>query len=102
MVHKKREMSPNDPKLSDCGARRAGCGKVDGGERSEAAGAASVTRGAVRCSAWLGASVIGRIVGISDLVSNLATQATMDADEKPSRENAERNTASREENDAAL
>src|SRR5687767_12486354 len=47
-------MSPNDLKLSDCGARRAGCGKVAGGERSEAAGAASVTRGAVRCSAWLG------------------------------------------------
>ena len=51
--------TPNDPKLSDCGARRAGCGKVAGGERSEAVGAASVTRGAVRCSAWLG--VCGRL-----------------------------------------
>ena len=47
-------MTPNDPKLSDCGGRRAGCGEVAGGERSEAAGAASVTPGAVRCSAWLG------------------------------------------------
>ena len=46
----------NDPKLSDCGARRAGCGKVVGAGWAKAAGwsaAASVTRGAVRCSAWL-------------------------------------------------
>ena len=40
---------PNDPKLSDCGARRAGC-MVGERRRLEAA---SVTRGAVRCSAWL-------------------------------------------------
>ena len=40
---------PNDPKLSDCGARRAGC-MVGERRRPEAA---SVTRGAVRCSAWL-------------------------------------------------
>ncbi len=31
------------------------CGKVAGGERSEAVGAQAVTPGAVRCSAWLGA-----------------------------------------------
>ena len=47
--------SPNDLKLSDCGGRHSLCGKVAGGERSEAAGAQAVTPGAVRCSAWLGA-----------------------------------------------
>ena len=49
--------TPNDPTLSDCGARRAGCGKVAGAGWAQAAGrsaAASVTRGAVRCSAWFG------------------------------------------------
>ena len=49
--------TPNDPKLSDCGGRRAGCGKAAGAGWAKAAGwcvAASVTRGAVRCSAWLG------------------------------------------------
>jgi len=49
--------TPNDPKLSDCGGRRSLCGKVAGGERSEAAGAQAVTPGAVRCSAWLGVAV---------------------------------------------
>jgi hypothetical protein len=39
----------NDPKLSDCGARRAGC-MVAARRRREAA---SVARRAVRCSAWL-------------------------------------------------
>jgi len=38
---------PNDPKLSDGGGWRDGCAGEDGG-------AASVTAGAVRCSAWLG------------------------------------------------
>ena len=47
-------MTPNDQKLSDCGGRRSLCGKVAGGERSEAVGAQAVTPGAVRCSAWLG------------------------------------------------
>ena len=50
-------LTPNDPKLSDCGARRAGCGKAAGAGWAQAAGwraAASVTRGAVRCSAWFG------------------------------------------------
>ena len=51
-------MTPNDPKLSDCGARRAGCGRRwPGAGWAQAAGwcaAASVTRGAVRCSAWFG------------------------------------------------
>ena len=42
--------SPNDPKLSDGGGWRAGC--TAGGKA--AAEAASVTAGAVRCSAWLG------------------------------------------------
>ena len=61
-----RVATPNDPKLSDCGARRGSC---EGGAKKEAtdvrqrpartrrlrAGiAAPVTRGAVRCSAWLG------------------------------------------------
>ena len=41
--------APNDPKLSDGGGWRAGC--TVGGKA--AAEAASVTAGAVRCSAWL-------------------------------------------------
>jgi len=45
---------PNDPKLSDCGGWRAGC-TVAARRRLEAA---SVTAGAVRCSAWLGVAVI--------------------------------------------
>ena len=60
-VHGSDARTPNDPKLSDCGARRAGCGKVAGVGWAQAAGwcaAASVTRGAVRCSAWLGAPFI--------------------------------------------
>ena len=44
-----RVETPNDPKLSDCGARRGGCAV---GLR----GAAAVTRGAVRCSALLAVS----------------------------------------------
>ena len=54
--------TPNDPKLSDCGARRAGCGKAAGAGWAKVAGwcaAASVTRGAVRCSAWLGVAAVG-------------------------------------------
>ena len=47
-------MSPNDPKLSDGGGWRAGC--MVGGKA--AAEAASVTAGAVRCSAWLGVAVV--------------------------------------------
>ena len=39
--------TPNDLKLSDCPARRDGCA-------GEGGGAAGVTRGAVRSSAWLG------------------------------------------------
>ena len=46
-VHRMREETPNDPKLRDSGARRAGC-------RGRSAGAASVTCVAVLCSAWLG------------------------------------------------
>jgi hypothetical protein len=38
---------PKDPKLSDGGGWRDGC-------TGEGGGAASVTAGAVRCSAWLG------------------------------------------------
>ncbi len=41
---------PNDPKLSDGGGWRDGCA-------GEGGGAASVTAGAVRCSAWLGVGV---------------------------------------------
>jgi hypothetical protein len=43
----KASESPNDPKLSDGGGWRDGCA-------GEGGGAASVTAGAVRCSAWLG------------------------------------------------
>ena len=45
-----KRRTPNDPKLSDCGGWRAGC-MVAERRRQEAA---SVTAGAVRCSAWLG------------------------------------------------
>ena len=45
------EFGPNDLKLSDCPARRDGCA-------GEGGGAAGVTRGAVRSSAWLGVAVI--------------------------------------------
>ena len=46
--------TPNDPKLSDGGGWRAGCG-VGERRRQEAAG---VTAARVRCSAWLGVAVI--------------------------------------------
>ena len=64
---------PNDPKLSDGGAWRGSC---DGGAQKEATDvgqshertgrvqariAATVTRGAVRCSAWLGALLLGAV-----------------------------------------
>ena len=63
---------PNDPKLSDGGAWRGSCEggaqkeATDVGQRHERTGrarariAATVTRGAVRCSAWLGAVVAQR------------------------------------------
>ena len=44
-------MTPNDPKLSDGGGWRDGC-------VGEGGGAASVTAGAVRCSAWLGVAAV--------------------------------------------
>ena len=47
-----RVAAPNDPKLSDRGARRGTC--AVGGKAAVEAGA--VTCGAVRCSAWLGVS----------------------------------------------
>ena len=50
-VHGRREESPNDPKLSDGGGGAVLRGGV------AAAEAASVTAGAVRCSAWLGVAV---------------------------------------------
>ena len=65
-----RVAMPNDPKLSDGGAWRGSC---EGGAQKEAAdvgqrwlglktpkpeSAATVTRGAVRCSAWLGVSAV--------------------------------------------
>ena len=46
-----RSESPNGPKLSDGGGWRDGCAGAGGG-------AASVTAGAVRCSAWLGDLVL--------------------------------------------
>ena len=48
--HGETVATPNDLKLSDGGGWRAGC--TVGGKA--AAEAASVTAGAVRCSAWLG------------------------------------------------
>ena len=48
--HRTWVATPNDPKLRDSGARRAGC-------RGRSAGAASVTCVAVLCSAWLGVAV---------------------------------------------
>ena len=46
-MNTKRVATPNDPKLSDSGVRRGSCAA---GLR----GAATVTHGAVRWSAWLG------------------------------------------------
>ena len=46
--------TPNDPKLSDGGGWRDGCA-------GEGGGAASVTAGAVRCSAWLGLGILWHI-----------------------------------------
>ena len=69
MIHSTGERKPNDPKLSDGGAWRGSC---EGGAQKEetdveqrhertrrvqARTAATVTRGAVRCSAWLGVRV---------------------------------------------
>ena len=48
----KRRISPNDPKLSDCGGRRSLCGKAAGAGLR--AGAQAVTPAAVRCSALSG------------------------------------------------
>ena len=49
----------NDPKLSDRGVRRGTC--MAGGKAAAEAGA--VTHGAVRCSAWLGASLeLGKVI----------------------------------------
>jgi hypothetical protein len=54
-VHGRNVATPNDPKLSDRGARRGGC-TVGGKAVAEAA---AVTCGAVRCSAWLAVAVVG-------------------------------------------
>ena len=69
-IHKTGVRTPNDPKLSDGGAWRGSC---EGGAKMTATdvgqrwlgvktpkleSAATVTRGAVRCSAWLGVAVI--------------------------------------------
>ena len=70
-LNTRRGETPNDPKLSDGGAWRGSC---EGGAQKEATDvgqrwlgvktpkpelAATVTRGAVRCSAWLGAVRFG-------------------------------------------
>ena len=57
-VHKKRGVTPNDPKLSDRGVRRGTC--MVGGKAAAEAGA--VTHGAVRCSAWLGDVGLGAAI----------------------------------------
>ena len=65
-----RVATPNDPKLSDGGAWRGSCEggaqkeATDVGQRHDRTGraqariAATVTRGAVRCSAWLGVAAV--------------------------------------------
>ena len=53
-----RVATPNDPKLSDGGGWRDGCA-VGERRRQEAA---SVTAGAVRCSAWLGVPFASELV----------------------------------------
>ena len=54
LVENERVEGPNDPKLSDCGARHGTCAGEGGGGRRWWE-ACAVKRGAVRCSAWLGA-----------------------------------------------
>ena len=73
-VHGRCAKSPNDRKLSDGGAwrgsRKGGAQKetTNGGQshdrmgRAQARMAATVTRGTVRCSAWLGVAVIADVV----------------------------------------
>ncbi len=63
-----RFQRPNDPKLSDCPARRDGCA-------GEGGGAAGVTRGAVRSSAWLGDVLIG-VWFSGPCLSDCATMST--------------------------
>ena len=69
LVHKQRVKTPNDPKLSDGGAWRGSCegeaqrAAADVGQshdrtrRARVRTAATVTRGTVRCSAWLGVAL---------------------------------------------
>ena len=64
--------TPNDPKLSDRGARRGTC--TVGGKAAVEAGA--VTCGAVRCSAWLGDSVVVRLIGFLKLGKGFASKQT--------------------------
>ena len=52
-----RVATPNDPKLSDRGARRGLCAG-EGGWGRRRWEAQAVTCGAVRCSAWLGVAVV--------------------------------------------
>ena len=76
-----RAVTPNDPKLSDCGARRGSCvvrrsedirarERVARTRRVELEIAATVTRGAVRCSAWLGVSGLFGVGGIKLIESD--------------------------------
>ena len=73
-MNTKRVATPNDLKLSDGGAWRGSC---EGGAKKEATDvgkrwlgvkapgqeiAATVTRGAVRCSAWLGVAVLRKVL----------------------------------------
>ena len=64
-------MTPNDPKLSDGGGWCAGC-MVGERRRQEAA---SVTAGAVRCSAWLGVAVIRERRWVRTLWESTASQS---------------------------
>lgn len=73
-------MRPNDPKLRDCGARRGSCTV---GLR----GAATVTRGAVLCSAWLGVAVEseGEPIHINPLRNNGKDVSNLDKEDNSSK-----------------
>jgi hypothetical protein len=69
---KLRADAPNDPKLRDSGVRRGSC--VVGGKA--AAEAATVTHGAVLCSAWLGVGMLSLIVLVEAVARNSLSTTT--------------------------
>ena len=78
--------TPNDPKLSDGGGWRAGC--MAGGKA--AAEAASVTAGAVRCSAWLGDIRFGfAVVSLEKFCDASSSEYRKASNEKADRRDAD-------------